>query len=138
MLRKFMEAYDKYTRQYRFFGISFQMMLSVSFTVMALVLAICFPSLPYKWFCLAGMAMSLLGDILLTPDFFLTKFYHGDLFLFGGAAFLVAHLLYAQGFLQKASMFGQTSAWKWIMLGLFFGIGMAFLLPSAGYYYANR
>ena len=124
-----MEAFQNSTQK-RIWGMSWQMLLSISFAVMALVLAILFPLLDYKWFCVAGMGLSLLGDILLTPNSIFSKLYKGDLFVFGGAAFLFAHLFYAQGFLQKATMFGGISFWRWVVLGLFFAVGMAFLVPS--------
>lgn len=120
MLNKFLDAYEESTEKYRVFGMSWQMILSFCYSLTALLLAIFFPASPWKWFCFIGMIFSSLGDVFLTKYSVFHRFIKGDLLVFGGSAFAIAHGFYAYGFRQKAIAHGGVPDAWWIFFGVMF------------------
>ncbi|MGF6592080.1 lysoplasmalogenase [Pseudomonas sp. 2835] len=80
---------------------------------------------PYRRWIIIGLGFSLLGDILLAVP--------GDLFVFGLAAFLCAHLAYLRGYLGEnrqlapAALFGSAIVGA-LLLGLLISAGLGELL----------
>jgi uncharacterized membrane protein YhhN len=93
----------------------------------ALILAIALlapdpPSALYKWLVVAGLALSLAGDIFLMLP--------GDYFVAGWAAFLMAHLVYIAAFVSDGGPY--WSIWP-LLVGLAYGVTiLRYLWPHLG------
>ncbi|MEE1868556.1 lysoplasmalogenase [Pseudomonas auratipiscis] len=74
----------------------------------------------YRRWITVGLAFSLLGDVLLAVP--------GDLFVFGLAAFLFAHLAYLRAYLNEAR---QMATWA-LAISLIVGAALLTLLISHG------
>ena len=74
------------------FGLPGAFVLSMLMSLLALVLALLYPS-PARWFCFAAMALSSVGDTFLT-NFKGIRNIFPNYFVIGAAFFMVAHLLY--------------------------------------------
>lgn len=77
------------------------------------------PSRYRRWISI-GLAFSLLGDILLAVP--------GDLFVFGLAAFLCAHLAYLRGYLSETR---QMATWA-LLVSAVVGVALLAVLISHG------
>jgi len=80
-------------RFFRCFGLPGSLVLTGAMSLLAFVLALCFPT-PARWLCFAAMLLSSVGDIFLMHLPVIEKNLP-DYFVFGAAAFMAAHLLYA-------------------------------------------
>ncbi|MBR5288850.1 MAG: lysoplasmalogenase [Clostridia bacterium] len=80
-------------RFFRCFGLPGALPLTGLLSLLALVLALCFPT-PARWLCFAAMLFSSVGDIFLMHLPVIEK-HLPNYFVFGAASFMVAHLLYA-------------------------------------------
>ena len=76
----------------------------------------------YKWLIVAGLLLSLVGDVFLMLP--------GDKFIAGWAAFLLAHLAYIVAFISTGGLY--RSAWL-LLVGLAYGIViLRYLWPYLG------
>lgn len=80
-------------RFFRCFGLPGSLVLTGAMSLLALVLALCFPT-PARWLCFAAMLLSSVGDIFLMHLPVIEKKLP-NYFLYGAAAFMAAHLIYA-------------------------------------------
>ena len=127
-ISRFLAAYEASTEK-RWHHFSWQMFLSIGFSILALLLAIFCPALPYKWFCFGGMALSSLGDFLLSPHPIAKKIYgKGNRLIVGGSAFAIAHCVYAYAFYQKAKMHGGLPGFTWICFAVLFSFAAILLV----------
>ncbi len=92
-------------RYFACFGLPGSLVLTGLMSLLALVLALCFPT-PARWLCLAAMLFSSVGDIFLMHLPVIEKKLP-NFFVFGAASFMVAHVLYA---LCYARLIRQSSA----------------------------
>lgn len=108
-MNRFLEGYRRINQKYRVLGMSWQMLMSLAFVVLALLLALLCPASPWKWWCFVAMGLSFLGDVMLTPASLFGKLWKGDPLVFGGTVFAFAHMAYAFCFYRKAQHFGGLS-----------------------------
>lgn len=80
-------------RYFACFGLPGSLVLTGLMSLLALVLALCFPT-PARWLCLAAMLFSSVGDIFLMHLPVIEKKLP-NYFVFGAASFMIAHVLYA-------------------------------------------
>jgi uncharacterized membrane protein YhhN len=94
-------------------------------TALILSLAVLAPDPPsalYKWLIVAGLAFSLVGDILLMLS--------RDTFIAGWAAFLLAHLAYIAAFVSDGGPY--WSIWP-LLVGVVYGVVvLRYLWPHLG------
>ena len=95
-------------RFFRCFGLPGSLVLTGLMSLLALALAICFPT-PARWLCFAAMLLSSVGDVFLMHLPVIEKNLP-NYFVFGAASFMVAHLLYA---LCYARLIRQSGAAIW-------------------------
>ena len=80
------------------FGLPGSLVLTGLMSLLALVLAVCFPS-PARWLCFAAMLLSSVGDIFLMHLPVIEKNLP-NYFVYGAASFMIAHVLYALCYLR--------------------------------------
>jgi uncharacterized membrane protein YhhN len=85
-----------------------------------LLLVLCGPRESYARLVAAGLAASALGDVILEGE---------GLFLWGLAAFLVAHVFYVSAFLRGSQ---KLAAWRLLPFVLWGGLAWAYLRPGLG------
>lgn len=95
-------------RYFRWFGQPGALILTALLSIEALLLAVCFPSLP-RWLCAAGMLFSSLGDIILMHYKPITDRLPFRSFEAGAAAFMAAHGFYIAAFAAAAARLGGLS-----------------------------
>lgn len=82
---------------FRWFGLPGSFVLTMLMSALALVLAVCFHTKD-RWWCLAAMLMSTIGDIILMNFRDIGKKMPVPYFYVGAVFFIVAHLLYTKGY----------------------------------------
>jgi uncharacterized membrane protein YhhN len=92
--------------------------------ILAALAAGALQSAPGQWI-LAGLVLSALGDVLLIPR-------KGPFFLFGMAAFGLAHAAYAGGFIVAGVLFGTVFAGAALGAALFASGLLLWLWPDLG------
>lgn len=86
-------------RYFQWFGLPGAVVLTLLMSALALILALCKPSL-VQWFCFCAMALSSVGDIFLANIDRLKKDFP-NYFVIGAAFFMAAHLMYILCFTFK-------------------------------------
>jgi len=94
-------------------------------TALILLIALSVPDPPsqlYKWLIVAGLLLSLTGDVFLMLP--------GDKFIAGWGAFLLAHLAYIAAFISDGGLY--RAPWL-LLLGLAYGVVLLRILwPTLG------
>ena len=80
-------------RYFGCFGLPGSLVLTGLMSLLALVMAVCFPT-PARWLCFAAMFFSSIGDIFLMHHPGIEKRFP-NYFTLGAVAFMAAHVLYA-------------------------------------------
>ena len=80
-------------RYFAWFGLPGSLVLTMSMSLYALVLALCFRT-PVRWLCFAAMLLSSVGDIFLMRLNGLQRIFP-NYFTIGAVFFMLAHVLYA-------------------------------------------
>ncbi len=113
-------------RYFRWFGQPGALILTALLSLEALLLALCFPSLP-RWFSTCGMLLSSLGDIILMHYRPITDRLPFRGFTAGAVAFMSAHGFYIASFSLAAARLGGVSTAALIVGGTLF-VGLLCML----------
>jgi len=95
---------DKY---FKCFGLPGSLPLTGLMSLLAFVLAVCFPA-PARWLCAAAMILSSVGDIFLMHLPVIEKNIPNHFYI-GAGFFMVAHVLYALCYLRLIRQSGAAS-----------------------------